>query len=217
MTEDHDSPWSVSRKAFAAITMLSLFFALLGSTAVFLLKRVSPGTLYVRVHKSESGTHSFRVVAHQDAMIEIRRTGPPDYWPKSSFYPHLRRYILIPFLLPITWMLFRFKGGRLPQPLDPRIRICAISCWFGFLLLADFDPGSIFGILLASSVMAVIAVEIVVAIQPPLARAYRRALHFTPAQRRIRKGLCPDCGYDLRASPHRCPECGRDSARVGTI
>jgi hypothetical protein len=32
-------------------------------------------------------------------------------------------------------------------------------------------------------------------------------------RRRLARNLCPDCGYDLRATPGKCPECGHISER----
>ena len=46
----------------------------------------------------------------------------------------------------------------------------------------------------------------------PLALACNRARRRIKRRRLLRAGLCVDCGYDLRGTPGRCPECGAVTA-----
>ena len=54
---------------------------------------------------------------------------------------------------------------------------------------------------------------------PSLVRHVIDTRHGTMIERRLAKGRCPRCGYNLRATRARCPECGfvpgRDDPREG--
>lgn len=76
--------------------------------------------------------------------------------------------------------IFIFYNPKPTAPLERRIWVLVIPWWILSLLFALF-PAIFF----------------------PIRIRKKRAL-----ARRIKNGLCLTCGYDLRQSPEKCPECG---------
>jgi hypothetical protein len=63
--------------------------------------------------------------------------------------------------------------------------------------------GAMFAAIVALSPIIVV---ILIAMIPIIITNVFRILEYN---RRCREGLCTSCGYDLRASSEKCPECGK--------
>jgi hypothetical protein len=71
--------------------------------------------------------------------------------------------------------------------------------WVSYLTPPDMASSSVRG-------MSVPYWAVAIGLAVPPALACRRRARHRVARRAT--GLCPTCGYDLRATPDRCPECG---------
>ena len=197
-------PRPVRRLGRMLLNGLIVFSLLLFVAAVVLWVRSYGGSDYVqRQTPGIATTHSMshRTVSAQWTLGQIRLTRgehtvyfPRDYFPPSHEQP-----------AEPLWSRGRLgRGhvgwGRVEGPtLWNRLGFCRYRSGSG----ASFYDATEEGITIPAWLVALPFLI------PPLlwANTVRRG------RRRRRAGYCVRCGYDLRATPERCPECGTISAR----
>ena len=86
---------------------------------------------------------------------------------------------------------------------SPSVFVVVIATWSAIAVALAFV------LVVVRSMFLIVAGPIVAAVILVIPFALKRYRHLVKEQRR-KAGQCLDCGYDLRESRERCPECGAD-------
>jgi hypothetical protein len=87
---------------------------------------------------------------------------------------------------------------------------CSILKWTSWQASGTPSPQTEYSVQFPLWLVAILALVLPIAWEFGHRRQYYR-------RKRLQSGQCPDCGYDLRASPERCPECGVIPEKVSEI
>jgi hypothetical protein len=150
--------------------------------------RLSGTTAREGAYWAQSGGGIFVIATRQQALAGMRGNSAPEIHQLAAAGPEWHRVQLAPD------RAMTLAGSPRPG------RLGRLGFWHEFVP-SKMTPGP--GNYYAEWAAPAWAVCLVLALLPTawLVR-WRRA------RSRSRAGLCPACGYDLRATPDRCPECG---------
>jgi hypothetical protein len=109
-----------------------------------------------------------------------------------------------------TWVAFAELNHFMPTFHRPpiRMKVSDIDVRWGSVHLARTDNGSHGWPSITHLVVVPLYSIALLTCLPPLLILVPRVSRWHRRRLRDREGRCLRCGYDVRATPHRCPECG---------
>lgn len=204
----------MKRRLFTLLSALSLLL-FLAVCALWLRERRAGDDLMI-VHTRGEGPPWRRVLVqgwHSGGglriILQVERTTVASPPPSELPHPPPGR---TPFGSP-GWFINRNEYSAEPYPYDPFL--ADGFTWRGFQWSA-VDRASPESSQWSRSLTMPTWFACLVLAALPASRAGLAFLRRRRAARARASGICPSCSYDLRATPERCPECGRVSAKAGS-